>query len=127
MLYDGAIKFANQALMAIEAKDAKKAHELITRVQDIVREFQITLDRNIPISENLNQLYDYMHSQLVSANIKKEAAPLEEVRDMLKELRETWKQAMVLNKSQNSPTTPFKQSGQSAAGSNIKAFKAAAH
>lgn len=109
MLYDGAIKFANQALMAIEAKDTQKAHNLIGRVQDIVREFQVTLDRKYPIAENLSALYDYMYSRLVTANIKKDPAPLEEVRDMLKELRETWKQAAELSKTQNSPTASFKQ------------------
>ena len=113
MLYDGGIKFANQAIKAIEDKELGKAHELITRVQDIVREFQITLDRSIPISENLYALYDYMFSLLVTANIKKEIEPIAEARDMLKELRGTWKEAMVLSKSdgskaENSKTLPFK-------------------
>lgn len=127
MLYDGGVKFANQAIKAIEDKEMKKAHELITRVQDIIREFQITLDRNIAISDNLDALYDYMHGLLVTANMKKEIEPIEEVREMLKELRGTWKEAMLLAKTDASPTAPFKGTAQSEAvqsePSNIKEFK----
>lgn len=40
MLYNGAIKFCNQAAVALEKKDYMKSNKLIQRVQDIIREFQ---------------------------------------------------------------------------------------
>ncbi|MCL2500681.1 MAG: flagellar export chaperone FliS [Defluviitaleaceae bacterium] len=99
MLYEGGIKFCNQALMAIEKKDIGKANELILRVQDIVREFQITLDHKYPISKEFNSLYDYMFRKLVEANFKKDAVILNEVLGMFRFFRDTWKEAMKLARS----------------------------
>ena len=44
MLYDGAIKFTNIAIMAIEKKDIEKAHNNIIKAERIILEFQATLD-----------------------------------------------------------------------------------
>jgi flagellar protein FliS len=96
MLYEGGIKFCNQALVAIEKKDIGKANELILRVQDIVREFQITLDHKYPISQQFNSLYDYMFRRLVEANFKKDTVILNEVLSMFRFFRDTWKEAMKL-------------------------------
>jgi flagellar protein FliS len=100
MLYEGGLKFTNQAIVAVENKEIEKAHNLIIRVEDIVREFQMTLDFKYEISNNFNQLYDYMHQRLMDANMKKDAAILTEVRDMFRDLRDTWKEAMALAKQQ---------------------------
>ena len=43
MLYDGAIKYANIAIMAIDKGDVEKAHNSIRRVERIIEEFQNTL------------------------------------------------------------------------------------
>jgi len=94
MLYEGGIKFCNQALAAMEKKDYIKTNQLIMRVQDIVREFQITLNHDYPISQQLDNLYDYMYRRLVEANLKKDSAILEEVLGMFRSFRDTWKEAM---------------------------------
>ena len=47
MLYDGAIKFGNIAIIAIENNDPAKAHENIVKVEKIVQNFRDTLDKNI--------------------------------------------------------------------------------
>jgi len=96
MLYEGALKFANQAISALEGKDYGKANELIIRVEDIIREFQLTLDRSYEISKNFDALYDYMYRRLLDANISKDPADVMEVRDMLREFRDMWKEAMKL-------------------------------
>ena len=96
MLYEGALKFCNQALVALENKDIAKTNELIVKVQNIVREFQITLDMKYEISEQLNTMYDYLYQRLVEANIKKDAEILTEVRDHLRGFRDTWKEAIKL-------------------------------
>jgi len=63
-----------------------------------VREFQITLDRKQEISKQLDQLYDYLIYQLIQANVKKNSDIMLEVRDHLRDLRDTWKEAMKLAK-----------------------------
>ncbi|MCL2603237.1 MAG: flagellar export chaperone FliS [Defluviitaleaceae bacterium] len=96
MLYEGGIKFCNQALAALEKKDIPKANDLILRVQDIVREFQITLNHDYPIARQFDNLYDYMHRKLVEANFRKDAVVLNEVLGMFRSFRDTWKEAMKL-------------------------------
>lgn len=100
MLYEGGIKFLNQALVAIEKNDIVKSNNLILRVEDIVREFQITLDHKYEeISKPLDQLYDYMHRRLVEGNLQKDAEIINEVLGMFREMRDTWKEAMKLAKA----------------------------
>lgn len=96
MLYDGALKFCNQAIIAVENNDLNKANSCIIRVQNIIREFQLTLDRQYEISLELDRLYDYIYRRLVQANLKKDTEILSEVRDFIRNLRDTWKQSMVL-------------------------------
>lgn len=100
MLYDGALKFCRQAMLAIDEGKIKEAHEYIVRVEDIIEEFQATLDKKYEISSNLELLYDYIYRRLVEANIQKDKDILEEVYGLIKELRDTWKEAMKLSKVQ---------------------------
>ncbi len=100
MLYEGALKFTNQAIAAIEAKDLTKANELIIRVEDIIREFQITLNPKYEVSKNFAALYEYIYRRLIDANISKDIAILEEVRGLLRDFRDMWKEAMRLAKAQ---------------------------
>jgi flagellar protein FliS len=93
MLYDGAIRFTKLAIESIENKNFIEAHKNIIKVQDIVQEFIITLDRKAPVAEGLLKLYDYFYYLLVQANVKKDAKPLQEVLGYLTELKETWGQA----------------------------------
>jgi len=106
MLYDGALKFCNQAIVALENKEFEKAHGFIIRVENIIREFQITLDRRYEISAQLNTIYDYLYSRLVSANLGKDVEILFEVRGHLRELRDTWKEAMKLARQGQQTAAP---------------------
>jgi flagellar protein FliS len=99
MLYNGAIKFCNQAIVSIDNKEMEKAHNYIIRVQDIIQEFIITLDDKYPVSESFRQMYEYINERLVDANINKDKETLNEVLDFLRELRDTWKEAMILAKT----------------------------
>ena len=98
MLYDGAIRFLRASITAIDAKDIEKAHDMNMRTQDIVREFRNTLNMDIELSTNWDQLYEFMEYRLVEGNMKKDKAMLQEVLDLLKEMRDTWAEAMKLAK-----------------------------
>ncbi len=98
MLYDGAIKFCNQAIMAIENNKTEDAHNLIIRVQDIIQEFIITLKTEFEVSKNFSVMYDYIYRRLIEANLKKDVDILKEVLKYLKELRDTWKEVIRLSK-----------------------------
>ena len=100
MLYNGAIRFVAESMQAIEKKDIPRAHEANMKAQNIVREFMNTLDMQYEVSEGLYKLYDYLEYRLIQANIKKDTAQLEEAKNMLTELRDTWYQAMKLARGQ---------------------------
>ncbi|MDD6826664.1 MAG: flagellar export chaperone FliS [Oscillospiraceae bacterium] len=98
MLYEGAIKFCNIAIMAIENKDIEKAHNNIMKVQRIIEEFQITLDFKYPIANDFNNVYNYLMSRLREANMTKDKEILEEVNGHIRTMRDTWKEVMRLAK-----------------------------
>lgn len=99
MLYEGAIKFCHQAEVAIDSKNIQESHRLIIRVQDIVSELRITLNKKYPIAEEMDRIYDYIIHRLMEANFNKDKTILEEVIGHLRELRDTWKEAMKLAKA----------------------------
>lgn len=94
MLYEGAIKFCNIAITAIEKKDVEKAHNNIVKVENIITEFQATLDHKYPVAEDFDNVYKYLHQRLVEANMKKDTEILEEVLQHLRTMRDTWKDVM---------------------------------
>lgn len=94
MLYDGAIKFCNIAIMALEEKDLEKAHNNIIKVENIISEFQITLNHKYPVAKDFDAVYKYLKERLVEANVKKDKEVLEEVLEHLRTMRDTWKEVM---------------------------------
>lgn len=94
MLYEGAIKFNNIAIVAVEAKDVEKAHKHIMKTQRIIEHLQNTLNMDYPVAKEFDGVYDYLIKRLVQANIKKDKDVLEEVNEHLRSLRETWKEVM---------------------------------
>lgn len=98
MLYEGAIKFCNIAILAVEQKDIEKAHVHITKVERIVDYFRQTLDMKYPVAEDFDRVYAYLSKRLVEANIKKDGQILQEVNQHLRAMRDTWKEVMRLNR-----------------------------
>ncbi|MGN0512782.1 MAG: flagellar export chaperone FliS [Lachnospiraceae bacterium] len=96
MLYEGAIKFCNMAIMGIEQGDIMKAHTNITKVENIIMEFQATLNHKYPVAEDFDRVYNYIYGRLVEANISKDKEILEEVNTHLRGMRDTWKEVMRL-------------------------------
>lgn len=94
MLYEGAIKFANIAIQAIEEKDIAKAHNNIMKVENIIEEFQATLNHKYPVAKDFDEVYAYLMMRLKEANIKKDKEILEEVLKHLRTMRDTWKEVM---------------------------------
>ena len=98
MLYEGAIKFCNIAIMGIEEKDIEKAHVNITKVERIITEFQATLDHKYEVAKDFDNVYSYLQERLKEANFKKDKEILEEVLTHLRTMRDTWKEVMRINK-----------------------------
>ena len=97
MLQNALVKHLTKARDSISQNQVQRSHESILRSQDILREFQATLDMKYPISQNLMLLYDYMKRRLIEANIKKDMEAIEEVLGFARELRDSW--AIAIKKS----------------------------
>lgn len=100
MLYEGAIKFANLAIAAIEEKNIEKAHINIMKVEHIIEEFQSTLDHKYPVAKDFDEVYSYLMMRLKEANVKKDKDIMEEVLEHLRTMRDAWKEVMRLAKTQ---------------------------
>lgn len=98
MLYEGAIKFCNMAIIAIENGELEKAHVNIKKTQRIIEEFRNTLDHKYKVAEDFDRIYVYLLQRLLEGNIKKDKAILEEVNRHLRDVRDTWKEVMRRNK-----------------------------
>ncbi len=98
MLYDGAIRFCEQAKAAIQEKNWEQSYNLITRVQRILVELLCSLkhDINPDLCGKLASLYNYAYRRLIEANIEHDLSALEDAANVLRFQRETW--VMLLDK-----------------------------
>ena len=96
MLYDGAIRFIQQGIKAMNENKIELAHNNLLRSQNIMVELMASLnfEKGGELAVNLFRIYEFMHYTLVQANVKKEAEPLARVAEQLKMLRESWSQAL---------------------------------
>lgn len=95
LLYEGAIKFCNIAIIGLEQNDMEKVHNNIIKVENIIEEFQATLNHKYPVAEDFDKIYKYIYNLLVEANIKKDKELLEQALTELRGMRGTWKEVMV--------------------------------
>lgn len=94
LLYEGAIKFCNLAIMALEKNELEKVHVNIKKTEDIIVEFQSTLNHKYAVAEDFDRIYKYIYELLVEANIKKDKELLERALQELRGMRDTWKEVM---------------------------------
>ena len=94
MLYDGAIKFCNLAITAVENKQIESANTNIQKVEAIIAEFRATLDFKYPVAKEFDAVYEYIERRLLMANMKKDKEILEEVLGHLRTMRDTWVEVM---------------------------------
>ena len=101
MLYEGAIKFCNIALIAIEKQDYEKANINIKKAENIITEFKVTLNHKFQVAKDFEDVYNYIYSLLVDANIKKDTEILNRALDEIRCMRYTWKEVMNRTRSMN--------------------------
>lgn len=98
MLYEGAIKFCNIAIDAVENKDIPRAHNNIRKVSNIIDYLRKTLDMKYPVAQDFERMYVYLDRRLTEANVKKDKDILEEINGHLHSIRDNWKEVMRINR-----------------------------
>lgn len=94
MLFEGVIKFINQAKIFMAQKNIEKTNYALQRAQAIVDELSGTLDENFEYSEDLSTLYKFINDNLLEANLTKEVKPLDDALEIAKEMLQMWKDIM---------------------------------
>lgn len=94
MLVDRLVLDVRRGQTAQAAGDLQQAHAQLVHAQEIVLELRSTLRPEVfPGGPGLVALYDYLHQQLVLANVRKDEALTSHCLDLVERLAETWRQA----------------------------------
>ena len=94
LLYEGAIKFGNIAILKIEQGDVEGAHNNIVKVEKIIDYFRETLDMKYAVAQDFERVYVYLSARLLEANSRKDKEIMQEVVDHIRSMRDTWKEVM---------------------------------
>jgi len=94
MLYDGAIRFLEQASESLDRGDMVSKGEAMSKALAILAELQNTLNLQDggEVAVRLDGLYAHMSQRLIDANIQRSSEPVKEVLQLLRTLREGWSQ-----------------------------------
>jgi flagellar secretion chaperone FliS len=93
MLYDGARKFLRQASIAMRDGQVERAHNTLRRAELIIAHLDGMLDYDQgQLPERLHAIYQFCLAHLNAARLRQDASKLEEVSELLGELREAWAQ-----------------------------------
>jgi flagellar secretion chaperone FliS len=92
MLMEGALEKINVARAHMLSSQLGEKAQNITWAISIIDGLRISLDKEQggDIAQNLEDLYDYMVRQLIQANLKNEPAILDEVTDLLLQIKTAW-------------------------------------
>ena len=107
MLFDGAIKRAEEAIRQIEKNNIESVHRNLIRAQEIISELRSSLKIEVggEIARNIDRIYEYIYYLLVQGNLKKEVKPIRESIEHMKSMRETWKEAFEIYQKEEGTTT----------------------
>ncbi|MGC7870266.1 flagellar export chaperone FliS [Desulfosporosinus sp. SYSU MS00001] len=94
MLYDGAIRFLNQARISIEQHNYEAANIWLGKLQEAFMELNMSLNMNQgEVAYNLRKLYEFYQNEVLLANVEKSKERLQPVEDFLRTFRDTWAEA----------------------------------
>ena len=81
-------------MSAMESKDYNKVNIYIKKAENIIEEFQATLNHKYTVAEDFDKIYAYIYGLLVDANIHKDPEVLKKATDEIRGMRDTWKEVM---------------------------------
>jgi flagellar protein FliS len=94
MLYDRLVRDLVTAETALAAGDIAKASTELVHAQQIILELRTSLNLDAwDGAAGLADLYTYLHTELVGANLHKDTTRVTTCREIIEPLRDTWRQA----------------------------------
>ncbi|MBX3176934.1 MAG: flagellar export chaperone FliS [Candidatus Hydrogenedentes bacterium] len=114
MLFNGAIKRAEEAKRQLGKGKNEAVHNNLIRAQEIIAELRGSLDmKQGEVSRNLDRLYEYFQHLLITANIRKTAEPIDECVQLMAGMRDTWQEAFQQAAAQAGDAPRINQHGSS--------------
>lgn len=104
MLYDRLVLDLTRAEAALDAGDRSEASTQLLHAQEIVLELRTSLDTSAwESAPALANLYGFLMTELVAANVHGDAARVAACRELVEPLRDAWREAAA---QPASPTEP---------------------
>ena len=100
MLFDGALRFLDRALIGFDLDDPLESNlainNTILKAQDIIRELNASLNMELggEFSATMRRLYNYYDSQLSKSNLQKDPTGVQLVIRLLTEIRNAWSEML---------------------------------
>ena len=92
-LYDGLLKALYAAKGGLETRDYTVANRELIRAQKMLNYLKTTLNHQYEIANNLEMLYNFFLQQIVQANVRKSSEHMDDVIEMVTQLRDAFVQA----------------------------------
>ena len=97
MLYDRLVMDLMQGEEAMRAGDRERSGERLTHAQEIILELRTTLDLDAwSGAPGLADLYGFLLTELIGANVGRDADRIAACRALVEPLRDAWREAVVL-------------------------------
>ena len=93
LLFDELMKNLLRCGLALDKQEYELMEAAADKSMDIIRYLDDTLDDQYPISRQLHKLYDFFGYQLGRVKFGRNKAVLDQVRPMIADLRDTFRQA----------------------------------
>ncbi|WP_367569180.1 flagellar export chaperone FliS [Lacrimispora sp.] len=97
LLYDELLKRLTRAELSLEKKDYELFDQSMQRSVDIVRYLRNTLNYDYEISAELNRMYDFFLYEFSRISAGRNVKVISEVRPLIVELRDAFKEAQRLS------------------------------
>jgi flagellar protein FliS len=121
LLFDGALKFAEQGRQGLADKDYEAAYEGITRCQQILIELINSLEpeHDPELCEKLSGLYTFLYTRLIDAGRHRSAVVVDEVIRLLEYERQTWQMLLEKLAQEKAPAEDVPPGGPDRVGGSV--------
>lgn len=92
-LFDECIKMLNEGIMFINESNIEMTNNSLKKAHKILNYMRSVLNSDYELSSDLAALYDYYVRRIITANIRKDIEPLNEIIPMITDLRNSFSQA----------------------------------